>query len=134
MCISNYSLLLNRSNRQRCRRREAECIETKVSKEALGGEKLQPSKEFLRALKKEKRRLENEVSKIDLQSPDAYKQVNKLAAIYSEYFDKHHEPMMAIEFKNFIMSVYSKNKNVNLNDKEIHDKFRKILQDVLDRP
>ena len=95
---------------------------------------MQPSKEFLRALKKEKRRLENEVSKIDLQSPGAYKQANKLAAIYSEYFDKHHEPMMAIEFKNFIMSVYSKNKNVNLNDKEIHDKFRKILQDVLDRP
>ncbi len=95
---------------------------------------MKPSKEFLEALKKEKKRLENEVSKIDLQSPNAYKQASEFAANYSKYFDKHNEPMMTIEFKNFIMSVYSKNKNGNLSDEEIHNKFRKILQDVLDRP
>ena len=79
---------------------------------------MEPSKDFLKALKKEKKRLENEVSKIDPQSPDAYKKISKLAATYSEYFDKHHEPMMAIEFKNFIME-------------EIHDRLQKILQDIL---
>lgn len=36
MCVGDYGLLLNRSNRQRYRRREAECVETKVSEEALG--------------------------------------------------------------------------------------------------
>ena len=35
--VSNYGLLLNWSNRQRYRRREAECIEKEVQKEALGG-------------------------------------------------------------------------------------------------
>ena len=33
----NYGLLLNRSNRQRYRRREAECIEAKVSEKTLKG-------------------------------------------------------------------------------------------------
>lgn len=33
----NYCLLLSRSNRQRHRRRKAECIEAEVSKETLGG-------------------------------------------------------------------------------------------------
>lgn len=93
--------------------------------------KLEPSKDFLKALKKEKKRLENEVSKIDPQSPDAYKKISKLAATYSEYFDKHHEPMMAIEFKNFIMGVYSKQKYGELSDEEIHDRLQKILQDIL---
>ncbi|WP_231797708.1 hypothetical protein [Limosilactobacillus balticus] len=35
--VGNYGLLLNWSNRQRNRTREVECIEAKVSKEALGG-------------------------------------------------------------------------------------------------
>lgn len=38
VCIGDYGLLLNWSNRQRYRRREAECIEREVSEEALGGE------------------------------------------------------------------------------------------------
>lgn len=37
VCVSNYGLLLNWSNRQRYRRRKAECIEVKVSEEALKG-------------------------------------------------------------------------------------------------
>ena len=37
MRVSNYGLLLNWSNRQRYRGRKAECIETKVSEEALKG-------------------------------------------------------------------------------------------------
>ena len=37
MRVSNYGLLLNWSNRQRYRRREAECVERKVQKETLGG-------------------------------------------------------------------------------------------------
>lgn len=95
---------------------------------------MEPSKEFLDALEKEKKRLENEVSKIDLQSPDAYKQAGKLADTYSNYFYKHHKPMIAIEFKNFIMGVYSKHKIGNLSDKEIHDKLCKTLQDILNHP
>lgn len=35
--VGDYGLLLSWSNRQRYRRREAECIETKVSKETLRG-------------------------------------------------------------------------------------------------
>ncbi|GGI63803.1 hypothetical protein [Limosilactobacillus caviae] len=95
---------------------------------------MEPSKEFLEVLEDEKKRLENEVSKIDLQSPDAYKQACKLADTYSNYFYKRHEPMIAIEFKNFIMGVYSKHKIGNLSDKEIHDKLCKTLQDILNHP
>ncbi len=36
----NYGLLLNWSNHQRYRGREAECIEADVSKETLGGNDL----------------------------------------------------------------------------------------------
>ena len=35
--VGNYGLLLNRSNCQRYRGREAECAERKVQKETLGG-------------------------------------------------------------------------------------------------
>lgn len=38
VCIGNYDLLLNRSNRQRYRGREAECTERKVSEETLKGD------------------------------------------------------------------------------------------------
>jgi hypothetical protein len=38
VCIGNYGLLLNWSNRQRYRRREAECVERKVQKETLKGD------------------------------------------------------------------------------------------------
>lgn len=37
MCVGDYGLLPCRSNRQRYRRREVECIEREVSKETLGG-------------------------------------------------------------------------------------------------
>ena len=37
VCISDYGLLLNWSNRQRYRRRKVECAERKVQKETLGG-------------------------------------------------------------------------------------------------
>lgn len=36
VCVSNYGLLPCRSNRQRYRRREAECAEREISKKALG--------------------------------------------------------------------------------------------------
>lgn len=37
VCISDYGLLLDWSNRQRYRRRKVECAERKVQKETLGG-------------------------------------------------------------------------------------------------
>lgn len=37
VCVGDYGLLPCGNNRQRHRGREAECIETEVSKEALGG-------------------------------------------------------------------------------------------------
>lgn len=37
MCVGDYGLLPCRSNRQRYRRREVECVEKEVQKEALGG-------------------------------------------------------------------------------------------------
>lgn len=37
VCVSDYGLLLNWSNRQRYRGREAECIETEIPQETLGG-------------------------------------------------------------------------------------------------
>lgn len=40
MCVGDYGLLLNWSNRQRYRRREAECAERKVQKETLGSDDL----------------------------------------------------------------------------------------------
>ena len=36
VCIGDYGLLPYRSNRQRYRRREVECVEREISKEALG--------------------------------------------------------------------------------------------------
>lgn len=38
VCISDYGLLLDWSNRQRYRGREAECTERKVSEETLKGD------------------------------------------------------------------------------------------------
>ena len=38
VCVGDYGLLLNWSNRQRYRGREAECTERKVSEETLKGD------------------------------------------------------------------------------------------------
>ena len=37
VCIGDYGLLLNRSNRQRYRGRKTECAETEIPQETLGG-------------------------------------------------------------------------------------------------
>jgi len=40
VCVGDYGLLPSRSNRQRYRGREAECVETEIPQETLGGNDL----------------------------------------------------------------------------------------------
>lgn len=76
-------------------------------------DEMKPSKEFLKALTNEKKRLAHEVAKINPQEPNAYQQVTKLARAYSDYFDQSDQPMLAIEFRNFIKECFAKRVNAS---------------------
>lgn len=78
-----------------------------------GSDVMKPSEEFLKAFANEEKRLAHEVAKVDPHKPNAYQQVIKLAREYSDYFDRNGQPMLAIEFREFIKGCFAKKVNAS---------------------
>lgn len=66
--------------------------------------KIKPSKEFLKAIEIEEKRLVGELNKLPQQDADEnWKETNEAATTYKKYLNDHHYgSLMAVSFYNFI--------------------------------